>query len=80
MSNSDETTIDLNDAETYIDAATQHGEDDDPDHEVGDLQTYFRVAFGLLTPEQKVEFSKNAQVREYLALGLNLDSEDDLPG
>jgi hypothetical protein len=33
-------------------AATQHGMDDDPDHEVGDLQDALRDALSLMTPAQ----------------------------
>lgn len=33
-------------------AATEHGQDDDPDHEVGDLQAALSIILPLLTPEQ----------------------------
>jgi hypothetical protein len=36
----------------YLDAAQQHGEDSEPDHEVGDLQDLLRTMWSLLTPEQ----------------------------
>lgn len=41
--------------ELLIEAAEQHGQDSEPDHEVGDLQTYLRAAWKVLTPEQKLE-------------------------
>lgn len=33
-------------------ATTEHGQDDDPDHEVGDLQAALSIILPLLTPEQ----------------------------
>lgn len=39
--------------EVLIGHAETHGSDDDPDHEVGDLQDMLRVAWGLMTPEQR---------------------------
>lgn len=36
--------------------AKQHGLDSEPEHEVGDLQDMFTVAYGLLTPEQRLQF------------------------
>lgn len=62
-------TPNLADANTYINAATQHAEDDDPDHEVGDLQEYFTIAFGMLSKKQKKAFAQNERVRELLDLG-----------
>lgn len=55
------------DAEVFVKAATKHGEDSEPDHEVGDLQDYFRAAFRLLTPEQKEAFLATAEVQDSLA-------------
>jgi hypothetical protein len=48
--------------EFYIGAAQKHGEDSEPGHEVGDLQAFLRAAWKLLTPEQRVAFSKCAEV------------------
>ena len=36
--------IDRTDIETYLGAARQHGEDEHPDHEAGDLQAMLRAA------------------------------------
>lgn len=41
------------DVETLIAAATKHGEESEPDHEVGDLQEYIRSAWAVLTEAQK---------------------------
>lgn len=41
------------DLEKLITAAAIHGRDSDPDHEVGDLQQYFRATWGVLTEAQK---------------------------
>jgi hypothetical protein len=38
--------------------AEQHGVDDDPDHEVGDLQDALRLALNLMTLEQLAEFRR----------------------
>ena len=62
------------DVETYIGAAEQHGMDDDPDHEVGDLQDYLREVWSLLTPEQRATFAELPDVRERLA---NTEARDD---
>jgi hypothetical protein len=57
------------DVERYIDAALQHGEDSEPDHEVGDLQDYLRVMWDLLTPEQQSQFARDERVVELLESG-----------
>jgi hypothetical protein len=66
----------FNDPETFIDAATQHAEDDDPDHEVGDLQEYFRAAFELLSPEQKAAFLKDDRVQSCLVAAGVIEEQD----
>lgn len=48
--------VDFEPLETFIEAAQQHGEDSDPDHEVGDLQDYLRAMWELLTPEQRLAY------------------------
>ncbi len=36
-----------------LEAAQAHGEDDDPEHEVGDLQGIIHTMWGVLSDEQK---------------------------
>ncbi len=45
-----------------INSAEQHGVDSEPDAEVGDLQTYLRVAFSLLNDKQKSAFFDDPEV------------------
>ena len=52
------------DVEYFIGLAQQHGEDSEPDHEVGDLQTFFREAWALLSEAQRAVFRERAAVRE----------------
>ena len=48
----------IDDVEDYIAAAKRHGEDDHPDHEVGDLQDALRICFAALTKAQKARVLK----------------------
>ena len=50
----------------YMDAARVHGEDSEPDHEVGDLQTYMQVMWELLTPEQRKAFAVKSPATDLL--------------
>jgi hypothetical protein len=53
-----------------IDAAEQHGQDSEPDHEVGDLQDALRACFKEMTHAQAVrvyESQKENIVRELLS-------------
>jgi len=50
------------DIEDLITFAAEHGENSEPDHEVGDLQTFLRVAFNILSDEQKTTFFSHAEV------------------
>ncbi len=63
------------DVEFLLKAATRHGEDSEPDHEVGDLQDFLRAAWNLMTPAQQQEFLDLDPVRETLAAALGLDDE-----
>jgi len=54
------------DIEMYIAAAAQHGEDSEPDHEVGDLQTYLRAMWDLLSEQQRNEFATRVPVCDTL--------------
>lgn len=55
--------------ETYISAAKQHGEDSDPDHEVGDLQDMLRSAWELLSEEQRLQLVRTPAFEETLEYG-----------
>lgn len=57
---------DFTDSQTFLDAASRHGDDEGNDTEIGDLQDYFRVAFDLLTPDQKAAFLKDDRVQSCL--------------
>lgn len=56
--------------EVCIRAAKQHGDDDDPDHEVGDLQDCLREMWVLLTPDQRNAYMSSESVIGRLELGL----------
>lgn len=58
------------DPEVYLAAAKTHGEDSDPDHEVGDLQEYLRAAFRIMTPEQHAAFAADDQVKDTYAAAI----------
>jgi hypothetical protein len=53
--------------ETYIAAAQRHGENSEPDHEVGDLQQYLRIAAEIMTDEQRHAFARNTEVLDLVA-------------
>lgn len=61
------------DIEHYISLAQQHGEDSDPDHEVGDLQTFLREAWTVLSEAQRCEFRARGAVREAVATATGED-------
>lgn len=48
--------------EDLIGFARKHGEDSEPEHEVGDLQDLLRAAWALLTPEQRRAMLTDASV------------------
>lgn len=54
------------DVEHFIRAAEKQGSFAEPDHEVGDLQEYFRIAWRLLTPQQRQTFRRSHRVMELL--------------
>lgn len=66
-------------ADQYVAAATQHGDDSDPDHTVGDLQDFFRAAHSLLTPAQRRIFDARVRVTYFAALGLDEDAAKNTP-
>jgi hypothetical protein len=53
-----------NDVERLIDSAAQHGRDSEPDHEVGDLQDFLRLAWSLMTDEQCSRLMAQASIWE----------------
>jgi hypothetical protein len=52
----------MKDIEEYILVAQQHGEDSEPDHEVGDLQDLLRAAWAMMTPEQQAALMQSDPV------------------
>ena len=44
------------DIDHLLAVAKQHGEDSEPDHEVGDLQDFLRAAWAQLSEQQKAAF------------------------
>lgn len=64
--------------ELCIRAAKEHGENSDPDHEVGDLQDYLRDMWKLLTPEQRDAYFNLDSVIDRLELGLSSEEFDSL--
>ena len=48
--------------EDLIGLAKKHGEDSEPDHEVGDLQDLLRAAWAQMTPEQRRAMLTEASV------------------
>ncbi|TES73098.1 hypothetical protein E2P84_22325 [Burkholderia cepacia] len=68
----------LYDGELCIRAAKEHGENSEPDHEVGDLQDYLRDMWKLLTPEQREAYFNLDSVLDRLELGLSSEEFDSL--
>lgn len=64
--------------EILIDGAQQHGEDSEPDHEVGDLQDFLRAMWGMLTPRQRKAFFKLEDVeRTFDGILMDFDSVEE---
>ncbi len=51
--------------ELIIAAAEKHGQDSDPDMEVGDLQCLVRDLWAMLTPEQKAAFPSSGRAIDW---------------
>jgi hypothetical protein len=65
--------------ERLLEVARVHGEDSEPDHEVGDLQDFMRAMWGVLTPQQRLAYLRTPQVCDVLAGALvssTLDAAD----
>lgn len=56
------------DSEAFIAAAERHGEDEDPDHEAGDLQDCFRAAHALFDADQLRVFGSDPEIAATLAM------------
>jgi hypothetical protein len=54
----------MNGVEKLIEAAAAHGRDSEPDHEIGDLQDFLRLAWSLMTDEQCSSLMSMAQIWE----------------
>jgi len=50
-------------------AADNHGEDDDPDHTVGDLQDLLRRAWDIMSVSQKRQLLNSSEVEDLAMLG-----------
>ena len=66
--------------EVLLSVAKTHGEDCDPDHEVGDLQDLLRPMWSVMTPTQQRDFLASEEVATMLsgAAAVNADGDDDL--
>lgn len=60
--------------EALLSIAKQHGEDSEPDHEVGDLQDLLRPMWKLLTAEQRNAFMASEEVSNVLLAATGEDS------
>lgn len=58
-------------------AADQHGEDEDPDHTVGDLQDLLRAAWSLLSPSQQAEFLCSEEVANVVLTGARNEFDEE---
>ena len=50
------------DITTVFEAAARHGEESEPDHEVGDLQDVLAAAWELMSSEQRLELMQSEVV------------------
>lgn len=48
-----------------VDHALKHGEDDDPDHEVGDLQQALRAALDIMTETQRKALEQHLTEQDF---------------
>ncbi|TAL65789.1 MAG: hypothetical protein EPN79_11460 [Burkholderiaceae bacterium] len=64
--------------ETVIRSAQKHGEDEDPDHEVGDLQDALRAAWGCMSAQQRSDLMASSEMIQILEPGM-LDDYSVLP-
>lgn len=62
-----------------LSAAKAHGENSEPDHEVGDLQAVLRAAWEIMTPGQRAALLSDPRVAEQLESELP-EGDDGTPG
>lgn len=65
-------------ANTLIDAARQHGQDGESDHEVGDLQDLVRAMWKIMTPSQRVATLRANEVQNIAETVLDTQFPADL--
>jgi hypothetical protein len=63
--------------EDLIELAKQHGEDSEPDHEVGDLQELLRAAFSFMAADQLRAFIALPEVQDVLD-GMGVDDPEEM--
>lgn len=56
--------LDRTDPATWLLAAKQHGSDEDPDHEFGDLQAIARAAWSQMGPDEVARFEASDIARD----------------
>lgn len=57
----------LPDVEVYLEAARQHGNESEPDHEIGDLRSLLRAIWEVVSIEQRLTFAQRADVQMILS-------------
>lgn len=68
--------LDLTDIETFIEAAEKHGEDEHPDHEIGDLQAMLNEVWELLPAMQRATVLESDPFKAVLEAGSVKDGAD----
>ncbi len=63
--------------EGLITAAERHGQDSEPDHEVGDLQSLLRKAWDLMEPHQRTALLASSEAEEVLEHGGGEEADAD---
>lgn len=65
-------------AERVITAAKQHGDDSEPEHEVGDLQDVVRAMWHLMAPHQRVAMMRMPEVQQVFQSAYMMDFPNSL--
>lgn len=66
------------DIERVLAAFARHGEDSEPDHEVGDLQDFIWLLWNVMTDEQKRFVQASADLYETLACAVGWEEAEDI--